>query len=225
MKASLDTNVIIHLYRAGMEQILFDCFDDGLYIYEQIYNIELNNHGKAILDELNKDIKCGKCHIITDSFLKKKGVYTLFKAYEKDNQILYNSGDKGEVLAISLAQTLGLMALVTDDIKQGGPYMSLLQLRYNEVMPFAFTDILMINYLNSILSAEEALSAFDQVNKSANLNWSFKSHFGKFIRRFWTDPYQMEEKEWMKSFCERNKIPWHSKIRTLNHQLKQTGKK
>lgn len=44
MRASLDTNVIIHFYRAGLQDILFECFDEGVFIYEQIRNIELENH-------------------------------------------------------------------------------------------------------------------------------------------------------------------------------------
>ena len=45
MRASLDTNVIIHFYRAGLQSILFDFFDEGVFIYEQIRNVELENHG------------------------------------------------------------------------------------------------------------------------------------------------------------------------------------
>ncbi|MBQ3784756.1 MAG: hypothetical protein II838_15190 [Lachnospiraceae bacterium] len=40
MRASLDTNVIIHFYKAGLQDILFDFFDEGVFIYEQIRNIE-----------------------------------------------------------------------------------------------------------------------------------------------------------------------------------------
>ena len=56
MKASLDTNVIIHLYRSNTQQIIFDRFRDGIYIYEHIRNIELMNHGQDILEELDMDI-------------------------------------------------------------------------------------------------------------------------------------------------------------------------
>lgn len=49
MKASLDTNVIIHFYRAGLQDILFETFSDGVIIYEQIRKIELENHGSDIL--------------------------------------------------------------------------------------------------------------------------------------------------------------------------------
>ena len=45
MRASLDTNVVIHFYRANLQDILFDFFDEGVFIYEQIRNIELAHHG------------------------------------------------------------------------------------------------------------------------------------------------------------------------------------
>ena len=60
MRASLDTNVIIHFYKAGLQDILFDFFDEGVFIYEQIRNIELENHGQEILDKVDSDIAPGK---------------------------------------------------------------------------------------------------------------------------------------------------------------------
>ena len=63
MRASLDTNAIIHFYRAEKQQILFDFFADGLFIYEQIRNVELNNHGKCILDRFDSDIAAGRVHL------------------------------------------------------------------------------------------------------------------------------------------------------------------
>ena len=60
MRASLDTNVIIHFYRAGRQNILFDFFDEGVFIYGQIRDIELENHGKDILSQVDTDIEAGK---------------------------------------------------------------------------------------------------------------------------------------------------------------------
>ena len=48
MKASLDTNAIIHFYKAGLENIIFSMFVDGVIIYDQIRNVELENHGEEI---------------------------------------------------------------------------------------------------------------------------------------------------------------------------------
>ena len=38
MKASLDTNVILHLYRADAEAIIMHRFSDGLFVHEFIRN-------------------------------------------------------------------------------------------------------------------------------------------------------------------------------------------
>lgn len=57
MRASLDTNVIIHLYKAGLQKVLFDVFDEGVFIYEQIRNVELENHGRDVLEVVDADIR------------------------------------------------------------------------------------------------------------------------------------------------------------------------
>ena len=122
MRASLDTNVIIHFYRAGLQNILFDFFDEGVFIYEQIRNIELENHGQEVLDKVDNDIASGKIELYTDQILKDLQVYKVFEHNVLENRNLYGGGDLGEVYAISLAQTIGAYSLVTDDTKQGGPY-------------------------------------------------------------------------------------------------------
>ena len=67
MRASLDTNVIIHFYKAGLENILFDFFDEGVFIYEQIRNIEL----------------------YTDQKLKDLQIYKIFEYNFSENRNLY----------------------------------------------------------------------------------------------------------------------------------------
>ena len=57
MRASLDTNVIIHLYKAGLQSVLFDVFDEGVFIYEQIRSVELEKHGQDVLEEKKYGIK------------------------------------------------------------------------------------------------------------------------------------------------------------------------
>lgn len=103
MRASLDTNVIIHFYRAGLQNILFEFFEDGVFIYEQIRDIELENHGQDILDKVDVDIASGKIEKYTDEKLREKAVFRIFENNVKENRILYGAGDLGEVYAISLA--------------------------------------------------------------------------------------------------------------------------
>ena len=219
MRASLDTNVIIHLYRANMKNILFDIFKDGLFIYEQIRNIELEHHGKAVLEAVDVDIEAGKIVLYTDDKLKEQGVYKMFENNVKDNRWLYTSGDLGEVYAISLAQTIGAYSLVTDDTKQGGPYMSLMQLDY-DVKPFTFADILILRYLLGVEDEHQTVVDFDVINGASDLNWSLKSQLVKFIKRFIQDPYKLEEKEWFEQWTKENGIDAMEKFRALRNALK-----
>lgn len=219
MRASLDTNIIIHLYRANMQSILFDIFKDGLFIYEQIRNVELEHHGKAVLEAVDVDIEAGKIEVYTDAKLKEQCVYKMFENNVKENRLLYGTGDLGEFYAISLAQTIGAYSLVTDDTKQGGPYMSLMQLDY-DVKPFTFADILILRYLLGIVDAQQTIVDFDVVNDTSDLNWSFRSQLTKFIKRFVADPYKTEEKEWFEQWTTENNIKAMAKFRALRDVLK-----
>ena len=218
MRASLDTNVLIHVYRAGLEDILFDFFTDDVFIYEQIRKIELEHHGQEILDRVDADIKSGKIKVYTNETLKKQAVLRIFQTNVNENKLLYGSGDLGEVYAISLAQTIGAYSLVTDDIKQGGPYMSLMQLEY-DIMPFTFADILILRYLMEDADAIQTVRDFNTVNEASNLQWSFRSQIIKFIKRFWKVPYKNEERKWMSKLVEARRIRVKSKFTELQKLL------
>ena len=218
MRASLDTNVIIHLYKAGLQSVLFDVFDEGVFIYEQIRSVELENHGQAVLEAVDADIASGKIEIYTDKKLKDLAVYKIFENNYKENRLLYGTGDLGEVYAISLAQTIGAYSLVTDDIKQGGPYMSLLQFE-DDVMPFTFADVLILRYLMGITDASQTVRDFDAVNKAADLDWAFRSQLSRFIRRFLKDPYREEDIAWIRELEKKYGIKLEEKLRTLGKLL------
>lgn len=215
MKASLDTNVIIHLYRAGQKQILFRRFAEGIYIYEQIRNIELEHHGQDIIREVDEDIANKQITLITDADLRQWGVLNVFQRHVRENRLLYTPKDLGEVYAISLAETLGIFSLVTDDTKQGGPYMSLMQFEGDEIMPFTFADILFLNYLDGMVEAEEVLEVFEDISEKSGLNWNLRGQLVRFVKRFWREPYREQEKVWMKDFCAEHKISTKDKLAAL----------
>lgn len=218
MRASLDTNVIIHFYKAGLQDILFKFFDEGVFIYEQIRNVELENHGQDVLVQVDSDIATGKIELYTDQKLKDLQVYKIFEHNVNENRNLYSTGDLGEVYAISLAQTLGAYSLVTDDTKQGGPYMSLLQFE-DDIMPFTFADILILRYLLGTVDENQTVKDFDCINTSSDLNWSFKSQVIKFIKRFFKSPYRDEDTKWIKKLASDNKINIQMKLAALSKLL------
>ena len=218
MRASLDTNVIIHFYRAELQNILFDFFDEGVFIYEQIRNIELENHGQEILDKVDSDIASGKIELYTNQKLKELQVYKIFENNVLENRNLYGSGDLGEVYAISLAQAIGAYSLVTDDTKQGGPYMSLLQFD-DDIMPFTFADVLILRYLVGDVDENQTVTDFNLINNSSNLNWSFKSQVSKFIKRFLKDPYRSEDTEWIRNLAVTKGFSIKDKLAALSKLL------
>ena len=218
MRASLDTNVIIHFYKAGLQDILFDFFDEGVFIYEQIRNIELENHGQEILDKVDSDIASGKIELYTDQRLKELQVYKIFENNVLENRNLYGSGDLGEAYAISLAQTIGAYSLVTDDTKQGGPYMSLLQFN-DDIMPFTFADVLILRYLVGNVDEHKTVTDFNLINNSSNLNWSFKIQVTKFIKRFLKDPYRSEDTEWIRNLAATKGFSIKEKLAALSKLL------
>lgn len=55
---------------------------------------------------------------------------------------------------------------------------------------------------------------------ASDLNWSFKSQLTKFIKRFFVDPYKMEEKEWFEQWTTENNINVIEKFRALRDALK-----
>lgn len=218
MRASLDTNVLIHLYRAGLQRILFEFFEDGVFIYEQIRTVELEHHGQDVLSLIDQDIEGGKIQLYTDANLKELGIHKIFAYHVKENRDLYSPKDLGEVYAISLAQTLGAYSLVTDDIKQGGPYMSLLQFE-DAIIPFTFVDLLILRFLMGHTDAEKTLGDFETVNVASHLNWTFKRHFSKFIQRFWKEPYKKSDRVWMDDLVSEYQIDIKEKLRTLRNLL------
>ncbi len=218
MRASLDTNAIIHFYRADLQDILFDFFDEGVFIYDQIRSIELENHGQDILNRVDADIESGRIKRYTDDDLKNMHIFRIFDENVKDNRNLYGTGDLGEVYAIALAQTLGAYCLVTDDIKQGGPYMSLMQFE-DEIMPFTFADILILRFLLGSADAETTVKDFDMINSRSVLEWQFKSHITRFIRRFWNDPYRQEDIKWMEWLVDKEEISVKTKFKELRAAL------
>lgn len=97
MEASLDRNVIIHLYNANYQPILFSRFEK-LKVYEFIRYYEMENHAtKEVIDLFNKDVGLGRMEMITNEYLKSIGMHNVFKEHVNDIRILYNDGDLGEV--------------------------------------------------------------------------------------------------------------------------------
>ncbi len=224
MNASLDTNVIIHLYKAGLQNILFQRFDN-VYVYEFIRSMEMVNHASAdIIEQFDKDVVLNNIQLVTNGYLKAIGMYPIFLSHVKDQRSLYQGGDLGEVYAISMAKTIGCICLVTDDIKEYGPHYTLMRTPDSDVIPFAFFELFLLDYLENKCTEDELLKNFESICKSADISWNFESKVRGFLKRFYKDPYTNTEKEWMEMFCERNCIDIKKQFKRLITYMKTSIK-
>jgi hypothetical protein len=64
MDASLDTDVIIHLYTCEHQNLIFSSFDHLLY-YEYLLERELKKKSRAIYDHLICDMTSNKIKVVT----------------------------------------------------------------------------------------------------------------------------------------------------------------
>lgn len=173
MEASLDTNVIIHLYNANLQSVLFNRFQK-LKVYEFIRNHEMKNHAEQkIIDLFDSDLEAGRIELITNDYLKSIGMYQVFLQQVKDLRILFDGGDLGEVYAIAMAKTLGCICLVTDDIKERGPHYMLMRMPDSEVIPFAFYEVLLLDYLEGRVAEKELLDIYNFICELSGLTWNF----------------------------------------------------
>ena len=98
MRASLDTNAIIHFYQAGLQNILFTFFDEGVFIYEQIREVELEHHGQEVLSQIDADIVAGRIEVYTDQKLKELQVYKVFENNVNENRYLMGTVDENQTI-------------------------------------------------------------------------------------------------------------------------------
>lgn len=220
MEASLDTNVIIHLYMANLQSVLFNRFEK-LRVYEFIRNHEMKNHAKPeIIDLFDKDVEAGRIEIITNEFLRSIGMYQVFLRHVKDFRILFEGGDLGEVYAIAMAKTLGCICIITDDIKERGPHYTLMRIPDSEVIPFAFFEVLLLDYLERKITEKDLMDSYNCICELSGLTWNFQSKLKGFIRRFWSDPYTKSEKSWMNGFCKEKGINAKERMQELLNYIR-----
>ena len=112
MKATLDTNDNTPMMGLKVFIVLIR------YSIEYIIETELMNHGSVeTKNAVRQDIADGKIVVIKKKGLLEIGMGSVFEDHVRENRTIYEPGDLGEIYAIALAKTLGLMILVTDVLR------------------------------------------------------------------------------------------------------------
>lgn len=223
MKASVDTNVLIHLYRADKQKLMFDMFDE-VYIDGFIFNIELKNHGGDIISTVKADIESGRITLCDKNWLLECGIDALYTEYLEEEKILYDKRDQGEAAAIALARVTGAVSLLTDDTKTYGPHFTLRRRRDVQIIPLAYYEMIILTYIAGGCTSDVAIEIFEEIHKSSpDQSFSFLSKLKLFVTRFISEPTKDDEKNWFDAFCcEKNATFPIYKLKELYKKLKQS---
>ena len=166
--------------------------------------------------QFDKDVSNGKIELITETYLRSIGMLAVFRTHVEETRILYNGSDLGEAYAISMAKKLGCVCLVTDDIKERGPHYTLMRTPDSDAMPFAFYELLFLDYLESLIDEAMLIFKITTVCSVSSYHMNIDSKLKGFIRRFWVRPFSDSEKEWMRVFCLERGINAKMRMETLH---------
>lgn len=217
MNASLDTDIVIHLYMSGKKGLLFRNFD-LLYMHEYLYENELKRKSIQVYQEFSKDVESGRIVIFRNKDLVDFGIKGLFDEYRRDFNYLF---DCGELYAVALAKAMGLVAFVSDDTKEFGPHETLVKELIEDVIPFSFYELLFLEFLSGNLSVEDMHKEFNYVtNKTmGKYPMNFRHKILRTVRRFSKKNGTRRDYDWIEKYCENKKIVYHLKMQELKNYL------
>lgn len=217
MDASLDTDIVIHLYKSKKKDLQFSDFNK-LFIYEYLFEKEMQSKSIDVYKEFKKDIHTGQVQLVTNADLIKMGIKGLFENYKESNKYLF---DKGELLGIALAKAMGIAAFVTDDTKDRGPYHTLIEELIEGVIPFTFYELLFIRYLNSQISIDQMYNTFQEINNtSMSIPMNFPKKLSLTVKRFSRRYGRERDIEWIETYCHKKEIELKTKMQKLKAYLK-----
>ena len=217
MNASLDTDIVIHLYGSGKEGLIFDFFDQ-LYMHAYLYEQELKIKSAPVFQKVSADVESGRIEIVSSKDLFDMGIQGLFERYKREYEYLF---DSGELYAVSMAKAMGLVAFVSDDINEYGPHETLVRGLIEDVMPFAFYELLFLKYLSSDINLEELHQEFDAVTSQTMNRYpmKFRTKMAMTARRFSQRHGTERDYNWVRQYCQRQNIDYRDKMRGLKEYL------
>ena len=217
MDASLDTDIVIHLYKSNKRDLLFS-YCDRLYMHEYLLENELKRKSYLVYEQFMTDVQKGNIDIITNSDLINMGAKVIFETYLEEKNFLF---DIGESYAISLAKSVGIEAFLSDDTKEHGPHDLLVRELIMDVMPFAFYELLYLRYLETDQTPEDLHSEFEKVTSSSMQKYpmNFRSRMLTTVKRFSNKYGTKRDTKWIKQFCNNRNINYKYKLSELKRLL------
>lgn len=217
ISVSVDTNVFIHLYKSCSENLLFDIFKN-IYVHEYIIETELKKNALDVYEKVKEEIKEGRIILLKNKDIVDRGLIEIFNDNYKYCLTLF-AHDRGEAYAIALATALGIPSFVSNDIKDGGPHETLVKEYVEDVIPFAFYELLFLKYLKDDISLEDFENKFNKISRTMTIPMKFNSKVKVTIGRYLSRNATNRDKEFLKIFVKKNDIDIRNKIDKLKEYI------
>ena len=220
--ASLDTNILIHLWKSGTEAMLGKMFGKA-YVYQWLIDVELRHHADtALMERIIEAMEDGFLEPVDDRALKELGLWGAFREAYEDVSMFFSGPDTGEGYAIALAQAFGIPALVTDDTKKDGPKWYL-NLRAAKPFGFSSDEVLLVSYLKGDITEADYLQKFQSISEVNDLNWRARICLDRFRRRFLGEmaeaPGSLRDHQWISDFAREYRVDVKEKLNELYSTL------
>lgn len=218
MEASLDTDIVIHLYKSNRRDLLFSLCDK-LYMHEYLLENELKKKSYSVYEEFLIDKENGYINIIANSNLAQMGIKGLFDRYIEEYNYLF---DTGELYAVALTKAMGMFAFLSDDTNEFGPHDALVRGLIEDVMPFAFYELLFLKYIETDMEPKDLYREFEEVTSKSMAEYpmNFRSRMLTTVRRFSNKYGTKRDQKWIKDFCTSKDIDFNNKMKKLKVFLK-----
>ncbi len=215
MDVSMDTDITIHLFNSGKENLLYKYFEN-CYMHEFILEREIKNKSLQVYNKIYEEIEKGKITKITQKYLIEIGMKKQFEDKVYEIQTLF---DFGETNAVALASVMGIAALVTDDTKDQGPHDTLVKEYVENIIPFSFYELLFLEYLQSG-DYDCFKDDYEKINMIAYPKhpMDFVSRIKRVVRRF-SKQGTDRDKQWMSNFCSVNDLDYKKLMQNLKTRL------
>jgi hypothetical protein len=117
---------------------------------------------------------------------------------------------------------MGIEAFTSDDTKEYGPHYLLVRQLIEDVIPFAFYELLFLKFLSSEITIDEVHNSFQQINLicMGNRPMNFKNRMLSTAKRFTKKYGTKRDLLWIYSYCNEKGVNFNNKMKELKSFLK-----
>ena len=116
---------------------------------------------------------------------------------------------------------MGIAAFISNDTKEFGPHDTLVRGLIEDVIPFAFYELLFLKYIETDQTPEDLHKEFEKItlNSMPKRPMNFRGRMLTTVRRFSNRHGTKRDIMWINRFCNSRNVDYKSKMMELKRLL------